>query len=75
MTREYGEPGRNAANDLDIANNGYHCRLAKRNFQSKRVVSLVRDDQTEIMDAIKDRRGKLEISKENINLFGDFSTL
>ena len=64
MTREYEEPGPNAANDMDIAKNGYYCRLEKRNFQSKGMMSLVRDDQAEIMDAIKDRRGKLEISKE-----------
>ena len=35
----------------------------------------MRDDQAEIMDAIEDRRGKLEISKENINLDGEFSTI
>ena len=59
----------------------YFCHLEKRNFQSKRMTSLVRDDQTEITDAtmiteeIKTFYTNLYKSKENTNLDGEFSTL
>ena len=35
----------------DTSSYMYFCHLEKRNFQSKKVVSLVRDEQIEIMDA------------------------
>ena len=61
--------------------NSYFCHLEKRNFQSKRMTSLVRDDQSEITDAtmiteeIKTFYTNLYKSKENTNLDGEFSTL
>ena len=61
--------------------NSYFCHLEKRNFQSKRMMSLLRDDHTEITDAtmiteeIKTFYTNLYKSKENTNLDGEFSTL